>query len=59
MSGIACECEEHTGMHISTETNYVEILDGNDVPVENGSAGNVVVTNLTRFLLRLHANIAM
>jgi phenylacetate-CoA ligase len=46
VGGIACECEEHTGMHISTETNYVEILGEDDKPVEDGEAGSVVVTNL-------------
>jgi len=49
-SGIACECEEHTGMHISTETNYVEILDHDNVPVRNGEVGNVVVTTLTNYV---------
>jgi phenylacetate-CoA ligase len=47
--GIACECEEHTGMHISTETNYVEILNEDDIPVKDGEAGNVVVTCLTNY----------
>jgi phenylacetate-CoA ligase len=49
VSGIACECDHHTGMHISTETNYVEILDQDNVPVSDGEAGNVVVTSLTKY----------
>ena len=49
VSGIACECEKHTNLHISTETNYVEILNEAHVPVEDGQAGNVVVTNLTNY----------
>lgn len=50
VSGIACECEAHTGMHLCTETNYVEILDENNIPAKDGEAGNVVVTNLTNYV---------
>jgi phenylacetate-CoA ligase len=50
VSGIACECEAHGGMHISTETNYVEILDEDNVPVGDGEAGSVVVTSLTNYV---------
>jgi phenylacetate-CoA ligase len=50
VGGIACECEAHTDMHISTETNYVEILNEDNTPVEDGEAGNVVVTNLTNYV---------
>lgn len=45
LGGIACECEAHTGLHISVESNYVEILqDGH--PAAPGQVGDVVVTNL-------------
>ncbi len=50
VSAIACECEKHTAMHINTETNYVEILDDNNKPVNNGTTGNVVVTCLTNYV---------
>jgi phenylacetate-CoA ligase len=49
MGGIANECEKHTDMHISTETCYVEILDGDNLPVSDGEVGNVVVTNLINY----------
>ena len=46
--GIACECDQHTGLHISIENCYVEILrDG--VPVEDGQPGEMVVTNLNNY----------
>lgn len=46
LGGIACECPEHMGLHISVEDVYVEILrDG--VPVPIGEEGDIVVTNLT------------
>lgn len=45
LGGIACECEAHTGLHLSAENNYVEILrDGR--PAAPGEIGDVVVTNL-------------
>jgi phenylacetate-CoA ligase len=45
---IACECEKHTGLHISAENVYLEVLrDG--LPVPDGEAGAVVVTNLNNY----------
>lgn len=45
LGGIACECAAHTGLHISAENNYVEILrDGR--PATPGEQGDIVVTNL-------------
>jgi len=45
LGGIACECEAHTGLHISAENNYVEILcDGR--LAKPGEIGDVIVTNL-------------
>jgi phenylacetate-CoA ligase len=45
LGGVACECEAHTGLHISAENNYVEILrDGR--PAEPGEVGDIIVTNL-------------
>jgi phenylacetate-CoA ligase len=45
LGGIACECEAHTGLHISVEDNYVEVLrDG--CPAAPGQEGDIVVTNL-------------
>ena len=45
LGGVACECEAHTGLHISMENNFVEILsDG--LPVKTGEVGEIIVTNL-------------
>jgi phenylacetate-CoA ligase len=46
LGGIACECPAHTGLHISAENNYVEILDPEGQPVRPGQRGDIVVTNL-------------
>ena len=45
LGGVACECEAHTGLHVSMENNYVEILC-NGYPAEPGKVGDIIVTNL-------------
>jgi phenylacetate-CoA ligase len=46
VSLIACECEQHRGLHISADSVYVEVLrDGR--PALPGEPGSVVVTDLT------------
>lgn len=46
---IACECEQHQGMHINSSHIVLECLDANDQPVPNGEAGKLVVTDLNNF----------
>lgn len=49
---IACECEQHNGLHIMTRNCYVEVLrDGEPVP--NGEAGEFILTNLTNLAFPL------
>jgi len=48
LGGVACECAAHTGLHISVENNYVEILDI-EHPTGPGEVGDVIVTNLNNF----------
>ncbi|SDW59916.1 phenylacetate--CoA ligase family protein [Marinobacter mobilis] len=43
---IACECEEHQGMHLNLPHVYVEFLDGDNQPVKPGEPGKIVVTDL-------------
>lgn len=43
---IACECEQHQGMHLNLPHVYVEFLDANDQPVKAGEPGKIVVTDL-------------
>ncbi len=45
LGGVACDCEAHTGLHISVENNHVEILSSGS-PVKPGEMGDVIVTNL-------------
>jgi phenylacetate-CoA ligase len=48
LGGVACECEAHTGLHISAENNYVEILCGGR-PAEPDEVGDIIVTNLNNW----------
>ena len=44
---MAGECEHQDGLHVFADVRRVEILDDDDVPVEAGTEGNVVVSDLT------------
>jgi phenylacetate-CoA ligase len=45
LGGVACECEAHAGLHISSESNFIEILcDGRSA--RHTETGSIVVTNL-------------
>ena len=50
---IACECEEHQGMHLNMPHLVVEFLDANDQPVKPGEPGKIVVTDLSNFAMPL------
>jgi phenylacetate-CoA ligase len=45
---IGYECEAHAGLHVSVESSYLEILQG-ELPVADGEPGELVVTNLNNF----------
>jgi phenylacetate-CoA ligase len=45
LGGVACECRAHSGMHISVENNFVEILH-QGCPTAPGEVGDLIVTNL-------------
>ncbi len=46
LSLIACECEQHDGLHINADGVYVEVLRPDGSPCEPGEVGAVVVTDL-------------
>ena len=50
---IACECEQHKGMHINRSHVILECLDENDRPVPMGKPGKLVVTDLNNFAMPL------
>ncbi len=43
---IGAECERHSGMHLSMENLFVEIVDDDGRPTPAGNVGNVVITDL-------------
>lgn len=46
---IAMECEQHDGLHISSENLFVEILRDDGTPVDVGEEGRVVITDLHNY----------
>lgn len=46
VSLIACECEQHNGLHVNADGIYLEILNAEGTPCQPGEAGRVVVTDL-------------
>jgi len=48
IGGIACECEAHTGLHLSVENCYVEIMNDGEL-AGPGESGEMVVTNLNNY----------
>jgi len=43
---IACECEEHNGMHLNADHLYVEFIREDGMPAKPGEEGKIVVTDL-------------
>ncbi len=50
VSLIACECEQHRGLHLNADAHYAELLD--DRPGTEGE-GSLVVTDLTNYAMPL------
>lgn len=44
---IACECRSFEGLHVNTDSLYVECLNADGHPVPNGNQGQIVITDLT------------
>ncbi len=50
---IACECDHHQGLHVSSPTHMVEIVRSDGSPCERGEVGEIVVTSLVNFSMPL------
>ncbi len=50
---IACECECHNGLHISSFTHFVEILREDGSSAAPGEYGEIVITLLTNYAMPL------
>jgi len=49
----ASECEFHVGKHVNMDYGIVEVVDGNNNPVSQGSLGTIVATGLWNFAMPL------
>lgn len=47
---IASECEQHNGLHISSDHVLVEVLDEKGNPCKPGELGEIIVTDLDNFV---------
>ncbi|MEX0725818.1 MAG: hypothetical protein WEB58_23835 [Planctomycetaceae bacterium] len=47
VSLIACECEEHRGLHVNSDGVYVEVIGARGEPCAVGEPGSLVVTDLS------------
>lgn len=52
VSLIACECEEHRGLHVNADSVLVEVISGG-APASPGQPGAIVVTDLSNFAMPL------
>lgn len=50
---IACECEEHKGLHIASMTHYVEVLNKKMQPCKEGESGELYITLLSNYTMPL------
>ncbi len=48
---IATECKKQEGLHINTDSHFVEFLDKDGNPVAPGERGVIVVTDLTNYVM--------
>lgn len=53
VSAIASEVKEKKGLHVLFDNVFVEILDENNIPVEKGVEGEVVITTLNNHYMPL------
>ena len=53
VSGVAAECEAHSGLHICSSVQHVEILRSDGSPAMPGELGEVVVTPLVNYAMPL------
>lgn len=53
IGAIACECEDHHGLHVSPLTHYVEILRPDGSTASPGEQGELVITCLHNYAMPL------
>ena len=53
VGGVACECRERRGLHVSALTHHVEVLRSDGSAAEPGEVGDLVITLLTNYSMPL------
>jgi phenylacetate-CoA ligase len=48
---IAAECKKQEGLHINTDDLYVEFLNKSGDPVDPGTPGHIVITDLSNYVM--------
>ncbi len=48
---VACECEKHDGMHLSSDLFYVEVVRPGGGPAAPGEEGELVITDLSNLYM--------
>lgn len=51
LGDIACECDNHNGLHVMALTHLVEILKPDGTPASPGETGEIVITSLTNLAM--------
>ena len=49
VGAIACECNQHNGLHVLSENQYVEIIDRAGEHCDKGEVGKIIITNLNNY----------
>jgi len=49
VGAIACECNQHNGLHLLAENQYVEIINRAGENCDNGEIGKIILTNLNNY----------
>ena len=50
MGDVACECVEKVGLHVTSHSHRVEVVDNNDNPVLEKD-GDIIITSLTNYAM--------
>lgn len=53
VGNVAAECDRHEGLHVFSETTFMEVVGPDGSPVAPGEEGEIIVTNLWNYTMPL------
>jgi phenylacetate-CoA ligase len=53
VEGLAFACGQGAGMHIAVDQYHIEFLDDSNIPVDPGTVGHVIITDLDNYTMPL------